>query len=267
MKTRSKRFLLVLSILTVFAATAKAQTPPSEAQIRRDVMNPGVIEIIMRGSGSFERFVENGAAVDEYYRSITVRRKTDKPGVTVDVLGDVVYRLIGGRWIYRTMRLAENRYSGISNPTVAQINKVLGKARISDFIHTAGGVIGEFESLRMSSDPKWEWFTPNSVAFNVIAVFREVYRGGSYQGESSPQFTPGITKVDRVEATLRIRIYRESEKQPWARMMTTRFGKGTKIQNSKGEMVYPEKMLQRKEYPNAEVRGMPHPTKLPLIEK
>ena len=226
-----------------------------------------MIEIIMRGNGSFERFVENHTIVNEYYRSITVRRKTDKPGVTVDVLGDVVYRLIGGRWIYRTMRLAENRYGGIANPKIAEINELLKKAQLSDFIHTAGSVIGEFESLRMSPDPKWEWFTPNSVAFNVIAVFREVYRGGSYQGETRPESHPGFTKVDRVEAIFRIRLYRESENQPWLRMMTTRFGKNTKIRNSNGEMVYPEKLLERTEYPNAEVQHMPHPTKVPLIEK
>lgn len=85
--------------------------PPKPSRKRRRrrrksnkvLMNPGVVEIIIRGKGAFEKFVENRAAVNEYYRSVTVRRKTEKAGVTVDVLGDVVYRLLGGRWVFRKM--------------------------------------------------------------------------------------------------------------------------------------------------------------------
>src|ERR1043166_6414326 len=73
----AQRGMFFVLLALTFSTIARAQTTPSEAQIRKDVMNPGVIEVIFRGSGSFDKFVSNGAVVNEYYRSITVRRKGD----------------------------------------------------------------------------------------------------------------------------------------------------------------------------------------------
>ena len=60
-----KRAFVLITILLA-GASVLAQTPPSPAQIKKDLMNPGVVEIVIRGNGSFEKFVQNRAVVNEY---------------------------------------------------------------------------------------------------------------------------------------------------------------------------------------------------------
>src|SRR4051812_3327372 len=66
----ARRIIFLSCFFMVTCAGAAAQSPPSEAQIKKDVMNPGVIAIIFRGQGSFDKYVSEGAVVNEYYRSI-----------------------------------------------------------------------------------------------------------------------------------------------------------------------------------------------------
>jgi hypothetical protein len=256
----------ILGFFVILAAQTLAQTPPTEARIKKDLMNPGVIEIIIRGKGSFEKFVTNGAVVNEYYRSVTVRRKTDKPGITLDVLGDVVYRLIGGRWVYRTMRLAGNTYGGIKNPTVAELNKLVEKMQLKD-IHNLWEYhfIGEIESIKIYSYPKWEWHTPNSVSFNVVMVHSMIYSGGSYNGEPQESASPDVF-VDRVERIQRWRIYRDDEKQPWKSATATEFGNISSMMRDENNNSIPRlKLLGRKKMSSKQADNMPRPTKIPFI--
>jgi hypothetical protein len=262
-----KTFLVVAAVLASFAYVLQAQTVPSEAQIKADVMNPGVIEIIFRGGGSFDKFVENGAVVNEYYRAITVRRKTDKPGVTVDVIGDVVYRLIGSKYVYRTMRLSGNTYSGLKNPTAAEIDTALATADFSQ-LDNGHNILAEIESLKISPDPMWVWESQTSVSVNLIAVFKCKYSGGSYvTGEQPHQTVPGMVTVDHVESLLRVRMYRKGENLPWDGVMVRRYGKSVTVPNSKHEQIRPEKLLDRKEIPLADFNRMPKATKFPVISK
>ena len=249
--------LLIVGFLIIFAANAFAQRPPTEAQIKKDLMNPGVVQIIMRGKGSFEKFVENRAVVNEYYRSVTVRRKTDKPGITVDVLGDVVYRLIGGRWVYRKMRLAGNTYGGIANPTLSELNKLVETLKPNDVDNLWQDFIGEIESIKISPFPRWEWHTPNSVSFNVIMIHSQIVHSGvSWEN----------VFVDRVERIQRWRIYRDSEKEPWKSMNCTEFGRtGDLMRDENNNSVSRLKLLERKKMTRKQTDNMPRPTKVPLI--
>lgn len=262
-----KTLLIVSSFFLIFAVEASGQTPPTEAQIKKDLMNPGVIAIIIRGKGSFEKFVENRAVVNEYYRSVTVRRKTDKPGVTLDVLGDVVYRLIGGRWVYRRMRLGGNTYGGIANPTVAELNKLVEKMQLRD-VHNQWEYyfVGEIESIKISEGfPRWEWHTPNSVSFNVVMVHSMIYNGGSYNGEASERAYPDVF-VDRVERIQRWRIYRDDEKQPWKSGGASEFGNiGDTMRDENKNLISRMKLLGRKKMSSQQADNMPRPTKVPFF--
>ena len=257
---------IIIAALSFGASQTFAQTPPTEAQIKRDLMNPGVIAIIMRGRGSFEKFVTNGAVVNEYYRSVTVRRKTDRPGVTLDVLGDVVYRLIGGRWVYRTMRLAGNTYGGMKNPTAADINQALAQVELSHF-HPGSREVIEYESFKLMDAPNWEWHTPNSVSFYAIAVFRRIHSGKRYSNESrSPTYRDGFRWIDTVREVWRVRIYRENEKSPWVNAIQTTVGK-LEIPDAKGGTMPRDFLIEQKQYPANEVERMPRATRTPLISE
>ena len=266
---RMKLLPVSVVVMLSFAAGALAQAPPSEAQIRRDIMNPGVIAIIMRGQGSFTRFRENGVIVDEYYRSITVRRKTEKPGITVDVIGDAVYRLIGGRWLFRRMRLAGNTYAGIANPTIDELNKLVATLKPNDVDNMSHEIIGEIESIRLlEANPNWEFHSPTSVSFNVVLVHSYVYRGGAYTQTGSNESAHPKVFVDRVERIMRWRIYRDNEKSPWARMTWTKAGRiGDYMRNENGESVPMMKLLERKIYSAEAADRMPRPSRVPFISK
>jgi len=267
----TKKAFFVVSFILVScggAASLSAQTPPSEAQIKRDLMNPGVIEIIIRGKGSFEKFVENRAVVNEYYRSVTVRRRSDRPGITVDVLGDVVYRLIGGRWVYRKMRLAGNTYGGLANPTIAELNKLVELLEPRDIDNMYTTFVGEIESIKLWSFPNWEWHSPNSVSFNIVVVHSYIHSGGSYTrtemgGQPEQIFSPFVA-VDRVERIQRWRIYRDGEKEPWKSMTFTKAGRiGDYIKDGNGNSIEMIKLLGRKKVMDNQVDGLPRPTRVP----
>jgi hypothetical protein len=263
MKKLILAFNFVLSVVFITSISANAQKPPSEAQIRKDVMNPGVIAIIFRGGGSFEKYATNGAIVNEYYRAITVRRKTDKSGITLDVLGDVVYRIIGGRWVYRTMRLSGNQYGGIKNPTASEINQALQAARLNEF-NANGNIIGEYESLKLAEVPNWEWHTPNSVSFYAIAIYWVVNSGRQYKNAPSRAVPQGYRTIDKVQAVLRLRIYRNDEKSAWSSVISTVVAP-LEIPGAQGEMINRLVLLERKDYPIAEIGRMPRMSKNPLF--
>ncbi len=249
------RITLSIAFVLAFCVSALAQTPPSEAQIRKDVMNPGVIAIIMRGQGSFTKFVENRAVVNEYYRSITVRRKSDKPGVTLDVIGDVVYRFIGGRWVFRKMRLAGNTYGGIANPTVIELNKLVEKLTPNDVDNSWQEFVGEIESIKIYSYPRWEWHTPNSVSFNIVMVLTQVLHGG---------VTWEDVVVARVERIQRWRIYCDGDGQPWKSMTWTKKGsKGDTMRAENNELIEMFKILDSKKMKREQSDKMPRPAKVP----
>ena len=68
-------------------------------------------------------------------------------------------------------------------------------------------VIGRVESLGLAAEPKYVWHTPNSVSFNVVAVYTEK--------------TNDIGGGERVARTLEIRLYRDSVRAPWKNLIST----------------------------------------------
>jgi len=250
-----KAFVLIAALLA--GTSVLAQTPPSPAQIKKDLMNPGVVEIVIRGNGSLEKFVENRAVVNEYYRSVTVRRKTDKPGITVDVIGDVVYRHIGGRWVFRKMRLAGNTYGGIKNPTVSELNRLVATLKPDDVDNSWREFVGEIESIKIYSYPRWEWHTPNSVSFNIVMVHSQVLHSGVSWEE---------VVLARVERIQRWRIYRDGEGQPWKGMTRTKAGgKGDLMRGENNEQIQMFKILESKNMTRAQSDKMPRPTRVTSI--
>lgn len=69
-----------------------------------------------------------------------------------------------------------------------------------------------FKSWRQDSylgadEPKFEWHTPNSVSFNVVAIYTER--------------TNDIGGKERLARTLRIRLYRDNPKAEWRSLLST----------------------------------------------
>lgn len=256
---------LAAAVAGALAGPAWAQTLPSEDDIRRDLTAPGIVEIVFRGQGTLERIAENGVWIDEYKRSVTVRRVGDRPGVTVEVIGDVVYRPSGGRFVFQRMRLAGNRLTGLEPPDVAAIDRLIATLKPHDIDTLFSLVVGEYESIRLADDPRWEWHSPKSVSFEVVQIYTTRHMGGAYPGSYVEQTKPGEVFLDRVERIERWRIYRDSEDGPWLRLAASGHRAGTMIPRKGAPSQPAMRLLSRRVVSEREFQTMPRATRVPAL--
>lgn len=241
--------------MAVFAVGVRSQ--PSAAQIKKLFALPDAVSVT-HGAGSrvwsttYKKYV--------WDIPYTVKLKTEMPGIFKIIKGISSFDIVGGQYVYWRDFVSENSYEGIKNPAAPDINHALEAIDFRRFDNTFGSVIGEYESMKMAAEPKWEWHTLNSVSFNVVVVYRVIYRGGRYGDEPQYQRRPGITPVDRIEAVRRIRLYRQGPNLPW-----DRFGVDTRVPNADGVLVKVEKLLDRHEYPASEVEKMARMSKVPTL--
>ena len=257
MKNKKTVFGIFLLALTFFGLSAKQiSAQPSDAQIKKLFTLPNAVSVVVHKPGkrvwsdTYKKYVWN--------LGFTVKNKTETPGVFRIVRGYSSFDIVGGRYIYWRDFISENSYEGIKNPTVADINQALAAANVNDF--GGNGVIGEYESLRMAPEPSCEWHTMNSVSFNVVGVFRVVNNGGSHGDE--PQYNPpqGFQAVDKIEAVMRIRLYRQAVNQPW-----NNIGVSDRIESKDGMLITVRKLLERKDYRYKEINNLPRMSKIPQL--
>ena len=258
---KSVFYILSLAILVLVFSVGESFGQPSDAQIKKAISGPKTVSVTLGSPGT----VEWSSTYKKYVwsRNFTAKVKTDTPGELLIVKGYASYDVMSGRYVFWRTFTSANSYTGKKNPAVSEINMALEAESLREF-DRINSIIGEFESFNISSDPMWEWHTPNSVSFNAIAVFQVIYRGGSYSGEPQHNNVGSMTTVDKIESILRIRLYRTDEKTPWDRVGVRR-SQMSRIKNSKGESIYSEKLLERDSYPNAEAQRMARMSKVPLL--
>ena len=249
--------LLTTFAVLIFGAGA-AQAQPSVAQLKKVLTSPKTVSVTLGSvngiewSSTYKKYI--------WTRNFTAKLKTETPGEILVVKGYVAYDVMGGRYVYWRTFTSGNSYEGKKNPTVAEINQALEKAELRDFNYN-DTVIGEYETMKIAAEPDWEWHTTDSVSFNVVAVFR-IEAKGRYGREA--WYTPpsGIKAVDRVEAVLRIRLYRDGAKLPWRGVHVS-----DRIPISPGANRIDEriKLLERKEYAEAEFNRMARMSKIPQL--
>ena len=115
--------------------------------------------------------------------------KTDEAGVLLKVIGIASYDVMGGRYVYWRTFTSSNSYSGIPNPTAADVQALIKQFGVHDMMgdYSFRQMIGNVESIRLSSDPNFEWHTPNSVSFNIVAVYTKKGNGNTAPNEHGEQ--------------------------------------------------------------------------------
>ena len=205
---KAATMLLILPIALVLFSSVSAQ--PSAAQLK--ALEPkGTVSFVWHRPGTREW----SSTYKKYVYSIywTAKRKTDQPGVFVTIKGYSAFDIIGGRYVYWRDFVSTNSYDGQKPPTIAEINETIQRQPIQEFKQHLQ--VGEYESLRMAANPDWEWHTMNSVSFTVVAVYNVQYAGGSYGDEPSFSVPSRKSAVDKIEAHMRFRLYRDSPTAPW----------------------------------------------------
>jgi hypothetical protein len=188
-----------------FAHAVSAQ--PSDAQIKKDLTGAKTVSVSLGAPGKIEWSKTYKKYV--WTRSFTAKVKTDEPGIFVIVKGYASYDVMGGRYVYWKSFTTSNSYEGIPDPTAADVQALLSKFGAEQFMgnYHFNHVIGKVESIGLAAEPKYVWHTPNSVSFNVVAMYTER--------------TNDIGGRQRVARTFEIRLYRDSVKAPWKNLMST----------------------------------------------
>lgn len=203
MKSKKPVFYIMSMALFVLVLTVgESFAQPSNAQIKKDVMGPKTVSLTLGGPGK----VEWSSTYKKYVwsRNFTAKVKTDEPDVFLLVTGYASYDVMGGRYVYWRTFTSSNSYEGIPNPTAANVQALIKTFGVEQFMgrYPYRQMVGSVESIGLSNEPNFEWHTPNSVSFNVVAVYT---RKGN--GHSAPN--------EHGEQTFRIRLYRDSTKDQW----------------------------------------------------
>ena len=193
----------LLLAFALFATAAQAQTPPSDSQIRRDVLahvKPNATTVATRGEGS--RHLNGG--VYEFVRSITTRSPFEEmSGVEIESYGDIVYQSHGSSYQYDRYRVGDWRYLGIPAPTVEEVQAALDLDPVEAYPF---GTLEQDRSLTVLTDEEAYWHNPESVTIKVRTRSRKAV---SY------------TEVAETESVVEVRMYRDVRNGPWTRFLTT----------------------------------------------
>ena len=209
---QNKKILIYpLSIFFAFLVVGveKTSAQPSPAQIKKDISGPKTVSVTFSTPGK----IEWDSAYKKYIwsRNFVAIVKTDEPGVLLKVIGIASYDVMGGRYVYWRTFTSSNSYSGIPNPTAADVQALIKQFGLKQFMgdYPYRMMIGEVERIGLATDPKFEWHTPNSVSLDVVAVYTRKGNGNTAPSEHGSQ-------------TFRVRLYRDNTTAEWNGVHSTR---------------------------------------------
>lgn len=206
-KTGVSNLLAALVVLLSVGFVNAVSAEPTDAQIRKDLTGAKTVSVSLGKPGKIEwsrtykKFV--------WTRSFTAKVKSDEPGIFVIVKGYASYDVMAGRYVFWKSFITSNSYEGIPDPTPTDVQALISKFGAEQFMgnYHFNRVIGRVESLGLAAEPKYIWHTPNSVSFNVVAMYTEK--------------TNDVGGRQRVARTFEIRLYRDSVKAPWKSLIST----------------------------------------------
>jgi len=206
-KTGISNLLAVLLVSLGLGFVNAVSAQPTDAQIKKDLTGAKTVSVSLGAPGKMEWSKTYKKYV--WTRSFTAKVKTEEPGIFVMVKGYASYDVMGGRYVFWRTFTTSNSYEGIPDPTTAEIQALIGKFGAEQFLgnYYFNRVVGKVESIGLAADPKYFWHTPNSVSFNVVAVYTEK--------------TNDIGGRERVARTFEIRLYRDSVKSSWKNLIST----------------------------------------------
>ncbi len=218
-------FVLILAALLAVPATVQAQ--PSDAQVRKDVMNPGVKRLELTSKPGTKQWNSDTGAW-EFVRGVRVIREyPDIEGVDLVVVGDAVYQLYGSNYKYWKFRVASNEYLGIDNPTEEEILAILNQDLGKFLGFWYNRIVGDVREIRLADEPTWFWHKPTSVSFLMTTA---------YDAKTSD------LDVASVEQDYEVRFYRDDYQGPWLNFISTN---------------REQRVLSTQRYSADEVRAMP----------
>lgn len=200
-------FVLSCSVLLAIGAVSLVSAQPTDAELKKQLTHAKTVSVTLGKPGTREW----SSTYKKYMwtRHFTAKLRTDDPEIFVIVKGYAAYDLIGGRHVFWRTFTTSNNYEGIPDPTAADVQALIARFGLEQFLgnYYFNRVIGKVESIGLSDEPEFKWHTPNSVSFNVTAIYTER--------------TNDIGGKERLSRVFEIRLYRDNPKQDWKSLMST----------------------------------------------
>lgn len=208
LEVRSLSLGLLAAVVVLLGGLAhEVSAQPTDAELKKQLTHAKTVSVTLGKPGTREW----SSTYKKYMwtRHFTAKLKTDDPEIFVIVKGYAAYDIVGGRHVFWRTFTTSNNYEGIPDPTAADVQALIARFGLEQFIgnYTFNRLIGKVESIGLSDPPEFKWHTPNSVSFNVIAVYTER--------------TNDIGGKERLARTFEIRLYRDNPKQEWKSLIST----------------------------------------------
>lgn len=202
---------------------------PAEAEIKKQMLSsPGAISCVIVGDGT--RSWNSDFNNYEYARGVEVVYTTEWPDIKVKATGSAVYQYMGNsKYTYRKMRVAENQYLGIPNPTNAEVLALINANPQAFYTPQYYQIVEVLEQPRLADKPRCYWHRPTSVSLLVRTKYCII---SSY------------TSIDTLEDIREVRLYRDDMKGAWTRFIA----KTGDVENGSkkiGTATYPESVLAK----------------------
>jgi hypothetical protein len=223
-----RSFLKFFFVLFCFF-NMQAFAQPTEADIKKQMLSaPNAISCSIVGDGT--RTWNNDYNNYEYARGVEVVYTTEWPDIKVKATGSAVYQYMGnGQYSYRKMRVSENQYLGIPNPTSTEILGLINKNLQAFYTPQYYEIVEVIDQPQLAEKPRWFWHRPTSVSMLVRTKYCII---SSY------------TNIDTLEDIREVRLYRNDMKGPWTRFIASTGNEETGSRKL-GTATYPEAVITR----------------------
>ena len=225
-----KQLAFVLTFILAFSST-NLFAQPSDAQVRADINNPGIISMKLSKTGGSK--VWSSADLQYYWeRGVVLTRNAkiaEYPNATVEIGGLARYSIVGGKFVYKRFLVTWNEYRGIPTPSDDDILQLVNN-NLSSFVGSGNynQIVSQIKDLTIAEERKSEWHTPNSFSINLSCSYDRVV---SY------------TEVASFDAIYRVRFYRDDIQSEWKSQFVSTREK--------------EEELSKRKYTAEEIRVMP----------
>ncbi len=189
-------------LLFIFSIKLSSYCQPSAAKVQADIKSnfgPKCISVTVTGGGTTSVDYINGGYAKFYRVPVTVKSKTELPGVVIVDKGNAKYNMAGAAYSFKEYASGTTEYSGLPYPDTAAIRSLI-------YSLPSYGITGPEEqildvhSISFLSNPAPIWHSLLSVTIASDMVY---------------SIKRNMNTVEKIKEPYGLRLYRKTITDPW----------------------------------------------------
>ncbi len=193
----------IIHVICALLLSANIFAQPGDAQIKKDVGGTGAhVKSFKFTKTTGTRQWNSSVGNWEYVRGVlVVRSSPDYPEYDLEVRGDAVYQdMGGGKYSYRRFRVISNRYLGIPDPSIDEIETSLAQDWKKFYRTLYQRIYKIHEPLRFTEEEYFYWYNPNSVEVTL---------------KNKVEYIASDVETKVADVVYKVRLYRKDPKAAW----------------------------------------------------